>query len=126
MKLDEYLPPLPPHDNEIQPKQADKPTTPDITGNVKGRFQDHHTFIVATQRTLNRTEALAWLTLWDYTNAKTGLCQLSYKALSEQIGCSSRAIQDAIKGLMKRGLVKRLRKGSKTTHESAVYQVIST
>jgi hypothetical protein len=90
------------------------------------RFNQHHAFVVATMRTLNRTEALVWNALWDFTDARTGLVALSHTALAELVGCHRRTAIRAVQSLMKKGLVKRTKKGSNLTNLSSVYQVCPT
>ena len=115
----DYLLPLdePEQDTKEKPKR---------TGGKGDRFAQHHAFVVATMRTLNRTETKVWCALWDFTDARTGLGSLSFNTLAELAGCNRRNARKAVKSLIGKGLVEQVKKGNNLTHQSSVYRVRPT
>lgn len=91
-----------------------------------GAWVEINTFARVVQRGLTRSEIAVWLVLWTYADRKTALSSRSFQQLAEESGCSQRAVVSAIASLTKKGLVKRVSKGSNLTHLASVYQVFFT
>jgi hypothetical protein len=102
---------------------AQKPKQP---SGKRDRFRIHRAFIDDTQRTLTGLECQIWETLWDYTDADTGLVSLSFNTLAELVGCNLRNARRALKSLIGKGLAKQVKKGNNLTHQASVYRVYAT
>ncbi len=89
-------------------------------------FAEINAFAWITKQSLNNSETGVWLSLWTRTDRKTGLAKVSLNLMSRDAGCSQRAAIYAVQSLMKKGLVKRVSKGSNLTNQPSVYRVYPT
>ena len=104
----EVLPPM----NPPRPRttanngKAEKPKRTAITAN---RFHELNAFVDCSLTELSRAEALTWLVLWRDT--KNGTVRTSAADIARRIGCSRRAVTDALARLRKRGLLVLVHRG---------------
>ena len=120
------LPPMPEAPGEGSPR------TPRSSGRRKsraggtpanrGRFASINAFVDSIAAHLTRSQALAWLTLWRDTDARTGLARTATADVARRIGSSRRAVGDAIRHLIAMGLLVRVRRGGLNLGPS-VYRV---
>ena len=73
-------------------------------------------------RPLKSTTLLTWCWLQHHMNRATGLCFPSLDTLAEEIGCSKRSVNLAIKNLVELGAVKVERRGPKSSMYRLVYE----
>ena len=73
------------------------------------RFATINSFVDCSLAELSRSEALTWFVLWRDT--KDGTARTSAADIARRIGCSRRAVTDALAGLRKRGLLTLIYRG---------------
>ena len=91
---------------------------------MKYRFDDIRTFKYVMMRHLTRVEQSVWLCIWDDTDAKTGLAEVSIGEMATFIGCSERAVSYAISSLKNKGLLKVVRNGNFAKRTPNTYRLI--
>ena len=101
----EVLPPMNPRPATANNSPQDKPKKR-ATGD---RFATINSFVDCSLAELSRSEALTWLVLWRDT--KDGTVRTSAADIARRIGCSRRAVTDALSGLRQRGLLTLIYRG---------------
>lgn len=99
------LPPMNPRPATANNSPKDKPKKR-ATGD---RFATINSFVDCSLAELSRSEALTWFVLWRDT--KDGTVRTSAADIARRIGCSRRAVTDALAGLRKRGLLTLIYRG---------------
>ena len=99
------LPPMNPRPATANNSPKDKPKKR-ATGE---RFSTINAFVDGSLADLTRAEALTWFVLWRDT--KDGTVRTSAADIARRIGCSRRAVTDALSGLRKRGLLTLIYRG---------------
>ncbi len=99
------LPPMNPRPAIANNSPKDKPKKR-ATGE---RFSTINAFVDCSLADLTRAEALTWFVLWRDT--KDGTVRTSAADIARRIGCSRRAVTDALAGLRKRGLLTLIYRG---------------
>ena len=99
------LPPMNPRPATATASPKDKPKKR-ATGD---RFVTINSFVDCSLAELSRSEALTWFVLWRDT--KDGTVRTSAADIARRIGCSRRAVTDALSGLRKRGLLTLIYRG---------------
>ena len=99
------LPPMNPRPATANNSPKDKPKKR-ATGD---RFSTINAFVDCSLAELSRSEALTWFVLWRDT--KDGTVRTSAADIARRIGCSRRAVTDALAGLRKRGLLTLIYRG---------------
>ena len=99
------LPPMNPRPATANNSPKDKPKKR-ATGE---RFSTINAFVDCSLPGLSRAEALTWLVLWRDT--KDGTVRTSAADIARRIGCSRRAVTDALAGLRQRGLLTLIYRG---------------
>ncbi|MFM9959981.1 MAG: transcriptional regulator [Planctomycetaceae bacterium] len=99
------LPPMNPRPATANNSPKDKPKKR-ATGD---RFATINSFVDCSLAELTRAEALTWFVLWRDT--KDGTVRTSAADIARRIGCSRRAVTDALAGLRKRGLLTLIYRG---------------
>ncbi len=99
------LPPMNPRPASANNSPKDKPKKR-ATGD---RFATINSFVDCSLAELSRSEALTWFVLWRDT--KDGTARTSAADIARRIGCSRRAVTDALAGLRKRGLLTLIYRG---------------
>ncbi len=99
------LPPMNPRPATANNSPKDKPKKR-ATGE---RFSTINAFVDCSLAELSRSEALTWLVLWRDT--KDGTVRTSAADIARRIGCSRRAVTDALSGLRQRGLLTLIYRG---------------
>ena len=99
------LPPMNPRPATANNSPKDKPKKR-ATGE---RFATINSFVDCSLAELSRSEALTWFVLWRDT--KDGTVRTSAADIARRIGCSRRAVTDALAGLRKRGLLTLIYRG---------------
>ena len=99
------LPPMNPRPATANNSPQDKPKKR-ATGE---RFSTINSFVDCSLAELSRSEALTWFVLWRDT--KDGTVRTSAADIARRIGCSRRAVTDALAGLRKRGLLTLIYRG---------------
>ena len=99
------LPPMNPRPATANNSPKDKPKKR-ATGD---RFATINAFVDCSLAELSRSEALTWFVLWRDT--KDGTVRTSAADIARRIGCSRRAVTDALAGLRKRGLLTLIYRG---------------
>ena len=103
------LAPLEPENDETNPPSPPRRRSRKrYTGD---RFGEINAFVDATLRSLTRTEAFIWLTLW--RDSRHGLARTSYESLARTCGCRRATIGIALRSLRSKGLVEVVRRGGK-------------
>jgi hypothetical protein len=77
--------------------------------NTADRFAVLNAFVDAGMVGLSRVEALTWLVL--YRDTRNGTASTSEENIGKRIGCSKRAVVDAVGRLRRRGLLVQVFKG---------------
>ena len=101
----EVLPAMNPRPATVTPPTKDKPKKR-ATGD---RFATINAFVDCSLADLTRAEALTWFVLWRDT--KDGTVRTSAADIARRIGCSRRAVTDALARLRKRGLLTLIHRG---------------
>ena len=99
------LPPMNPRPATANNSPKDKPKKR-ATGD---RFATINSFVDCSLAELSRSEALTWFVLWRDT--KDGTVRTSAADIARRIGCSRRAVTDALSGLRQRGLLTLIYRG---------------
>ena len=99
------LPPMNPRPATANNSPKDKPKKR-ATGD---RFATINSFVDCSLAELSRSEALTWFVLWRDT--KDGTVRTSAADIARRIGCSRRAVTDALAGLRQRGLLTLIYRG---------------
>ena len=99
------LPPMNPRPATANNSPQDKPKKR-ATGE---RFSTINSFVDCSLAELSRSEALTWFVLWRDT--KDGTVRTSAADIARRIGCSRRAVTDALSGLRQRGLLTLIYRG---------------
>ena len=99
------LPPMNPRPATANNSPQDKPKKR-ATGE---RFSTINSFVDCSLAELSRSEALTWFVLWRDT--KDGTVRTSAADIARRIGCSRRAVTDALAGLRQRGLLTLIYRG---------------
>ena len=99
------LPPMNPRPATANNSPKDKPKK-----RASGeRFSTINAFVDCSLAELSRSEALTWFVLWRDT--KDGTVRTSAADIARRIGCSRRAVTDALSGLRQRGLLTLIYRG---------------
>ena len=99
------LPPMNPRPATANNSPKDKPKKR-ATGD---RFATINSFVDCSLAELSRSEALTWFVLWRDT--KDGTVRTSAADIARRIGCSRRAVTDALSGLRQHGLLTLIYRG---------------
>ncbi len=99
------LPPMNPRPATANNSPKDKPKK----RATRDRFATINSFVDCSLAELSRSEALTWFVLWRDT--KDGTVRTSAADIARRIGCSRRAVTDALAGLRKRGLLTLIYRG---------------
>ena len=102
----------------LPPMESNRPRTATAKEKPKGkaerrttgdRFATINAFVDCSLADLSRAEALTWFVLWRDT--KDGTVRTSAADIARRIGCSRRAVTDALGGLRKLGLLTLIHRG---------------
>ena len=104
----DVLPPMEPPRPRTTPNNH-KTAKPKGTAATSNRFRELNAFVDCSLTDLSRAEALTWLVLWRDT--KNGTVRTSAADIARRMGCSRRAVTDALARLRKRGLLVLVHRG---------------
>lgn len=90
---------------------------------TRDRFGMLNAFVDCSMAGLSRAEALTWLVL--YRDTRDGTARTSGADVARRIGASRRTVTDALAGLRRRGLAKRVHRGG-LNRGTSVYRVFPT
>lgn len=119
-------PPLRPSDGSPRQHPADQGQGTEAKGRparrkAADRFAVLNAFVDAGMAGLSRVEALTWLVL--YRDTRDGTACTSMESIATRVGCSRRAVVNAVARLRRRGLLIQVFKGS-NLRGSSRYRVL--
>ncbi|MBA4104967.1 MAG: hypothetical protein C0485_04335 [Pirellula sp.] len=124
----EQFEPFPLHPTEIDARQRQSAKTRAKSRKnpqAAGRFRDLNSFIDQAMAGLTRAEIATWMTMFRYVDAKKGSVTVSIETIHRGTGTSIRHVHNAIRSLLAKGLIERLKVGG-LNDGASVYRVHST